>query len=365
MHSIAIGPFEPHQVAALTAAARRASTSVEVYNSLDQAKRDLAQGSELGCMLVSPKASVTRVAAWVRGREGWFNLPVIALISHPTASEFQQAFAQGADDAVPVRDTEAVQRRFANLVEHRPGARPPANQGLALIAAGDIAERRNLGRVLRQAGFDVAFAAEARELMAASSAPRQPTLVVATPSFPPLGGDAAVRTVRTAMRNPELPAIVLKDDGAHSEGALRLNGTSDVRGELLFFAEEALRAGPAKDLRTSPRLHFATMCAYRQAGLLEPTYGLTHNISQAGLFVRTLDAPLRGSDVWVEMRTFNGETVHLRGTVAWCRTASDLAGTAPPGFGIKLDPERCPQLDLARYENAYLALSRHQASEVN
>jgi CheY-like chemotaxis protein len=365
MHSIAIGPLEANQISILTQAAERAGSTLEVHASLKQAAKELERGSLVGCILVAPNASTAKVAQWVRTREGWFNLPVVKLIAHPTDNDFQQAYVDGADDAVPVLDVAGLQRRFANLVAHNPAARPPANQGLALIASGDIAERRNLGRVLRQAGFDVAFAAEARELMALSSSPRRPTLVVATPSFPPLGGEAAVRTVRTATRNPDLPAIVLKHDEGQPAGQLSVHGNSDVRGELLFFAEEALRAGPAKDLRRSPRLHFATLCAFRQAGMMEPTYGLTHNVSQAGLFVRTLDPPPAGSELWLELRTFEGQAVHLRGTVAWRRAASDLAGTAPPGFGVKLEAEQCPALDLGKYESAYLALSRHQSSEIN
>jgi hypothetical protein len=181
-----------------------------------------------------------------------------------------------------------------------------------------------------------------------------------------MGGDAAIRTIRTATCNPGLPAIVLERGPVGQGGAIAASAASDVRGELLFFAEEALRGAPSEDQRASRRLHFATLCGFRTAGSMESSYGLTHNLSREGLFVRTLNPPKAGSEIWFELRTFDGITVHLRGTTMWRRLAcSTGGGTTPPGFGAKIDAARCPPTDLAAYEAGYANLARHQDGDTN
>lgn len=366
MRAVAIGPFNRAQVDTLTSAAERSRVSVEVYESFEVARAELERDDTTpGCVLASSDSPLREIVAWIRARRGWYNLPVFALVPRPTESVFADAFAFGADDAIVDHDLIGIQRRLAAVGKVDPSARPPACEGRALVASANIAQRQSLGKVLRQAGFDVCYAGEASELLQAGGAAQPPTLVVATPSFPPMGGDAAVDTVRIAARNPKLPAIVVGARGpASTTGALQTAATrgEDVKGKLLFFAEEALRAGPAKDQRASKRLHFATICAFRMAGIMQPTYGLTHNISREGLFIRTIDPPPSGSDVWIEMRTFDDETVHLRGTVVWRRQLDQIGGTAPPGFGVRLDVSKSPTADMGRYVSSYRNLLRHQGA---
>ncbi len=366
MHAVAIGPFTTSQADTLASAATRAGVEVEIHSSFEEARIELERGEATpGCILANAEAPLRPIVSWVRARDGWFNLPVLALVPHPSERVFAEAFAMGADDAIVAHDSPGIQRRLANLLDHDPGARPPAQEGVALVASANIHKRRNLGKVLRQAGFSVSFAGEARDLMSASSAVPAPTLVVATPSFPPLGGEAAVRTVRTAAGNPRLPAIVLGSSETETSVSVRVTDPQehgDEKGKLLFFAEEALRERSGKDQRASERLHYATICAFRMAGLMEPTYGLTHNISREGLFIRTLDPPPRSSEIWLELRTFDDETVHLRGTVMWRREADRVGGTAPPGFGVRLNAAKSPADDLERYVSSYLNLSRNRGN---
>jgi uncharacterized protein (TIGR02266 family) len=125
---------------------------------------------------------------------------------------------------------------------------------------------------------------------------------------------------------------------------------------LLFLANELLRPG-VKDLRASERVLFGAICAFRPAGAMEPVHGLSYNLSREGLYVRTLDPPSRGTSLWLEMRPpHSRDAVHLRGTVAWSKGLDRPGGVVPPGFGIRLEQDRCPSADLCAYRDGYDAL---------
>jgi CheY-like chemotaxis protein len=275
------------------------------------------------------------------------NIPVVAFVAHPSDSEFKRAFASGADDALVEGDALAIVQRLHCMAGLDAMARPSAHNGLALVAAPDLSKRRHIGRTLRQVGFDVAFAAEARELVSLSRM-SNPALVVATPSFPPMGGAAAVRSVRTATQKPDLPALVI-GDGARTSSQHDIG----VRGELLFLAEEFLTPRDASELRRSKRLLYATICAFRRSGTMEPAYGLTYNLSREGLYVQTLDPPTPGTRIWLELRTPDDAAVHVRGIAMWRREASQIGSAPPPGFGVKLEQSQCPPMDFAKYVVGY------------
>ncbi len=57
--------------------------------------------------------------------------------------------------------------------------------------------------------------------------------------------------------------------------------------------------------------------------------------------------------MWLELRTNEGVSVHLRGTVMWLRPPSQATGAAPAGFGAAIDPAACPPGDLEAYVVAY------------
>ncbi len=350
MYALAVGPFHSSEVEAFAAAAASSGVELALLHSALEARRHVQRKGALPHgVFVSRHADLASVARWVRDDASMFNVPVIALVAHPSDREFKQACAAGADDVLVEADAIGLHRRMQCLIDLDVAARPPAANGLALVATSNLRVRRRIGRTLRQAGFDVAFAAEARELVTLSRQ-SDPALVVATPSFPPLGGDAAVRSVRTATCKPDLPGLVM--GGAHNPAAVERSG-GDARGQLLFLADELLARRAAAEQRRSRRIQYSTICAFRVSGLMEPSYGLTHNLSREGLYVQTLDPPAAGSSLWLELRTPDGVPVHLRGKVMWRRTASQIGCAPPPGFGIKLEAVQCPPLDLASYVLGY------------
>ncbi len=352
MYALAVGPFRDDEVRELSEATAGAGLTLLSAHGGAEAKRLLRQPSPPPrAVLLSRLADVAAFVGWMRGRADLFNVSVLAVVAHPSEGEFRRAFDAGADDVLVDGDALGARRRMQSLAEADLQQRPAAARGLALIAAADIGRRRQLGRTLRQAGFEVAFASEARELVTMSRA-NKPALVVATPSFPPMGGDAAVRSVRTATATPELPAVVLGSVcNARREPVTR--SSVGAKPALTLMAQAVIASVDAAEQRRSKRVPYATICSFRASGLMEPNYGMTHDISRGGLYIRTLDPPPVGTAVWLELRTQQGVAVHLRGAVVWRRAPSQATGAAPAGFGVAIAPGACPPGDLEAFEAAY------------
>lgn len=307
----------------------------------------------LVCILTSADQCAP-VANWVREHPSYFSTPLIALVSYASQAGYREAYSQGADDIVERGDLGGLTRRLANLSERPLGARPPANQGLSLVGFPDIPRRRILGRALRQAGFDVVYAQDARELISIAQQQQQhPTMLLLHPDFPPRGAAPAVAAVRTMIERPELPTLLLPAHEREQRDGESLSD-SELAGRLLFFADEALR-GNSSNQRASHRLLHHGLCSFREAGSMSLIFGLTHNVSRQGLYVRTLDPPRPGSVVWLELRApcHDGRLVHLRGTVMWRREPRVMGGAAPPGFGVRIEVADCPPVDLRVYEQGY------------
>jgi CheY-like chemotaxis protein len=340
---------------------------LRVHQDPDQARNALAHPHAQAPKCIFVDAHIPNLESfisWVRGEARLFSVPVVVQADAPTDAAYLQAHSLGADDAIIRGDMGAITRRLANLDEFDPSVRPPVTQGRAVIAYPDGTRRRVLGRILRQAGFDLAFAADSHELVERAEHGDPPVLVVATEDLPPSDAIQAITDVRRATGNDELPGVILGNKDAEADlrreaealGTVGVGKDGAPADNLLFLANELLRPG-VKNVRASARLLYGTICGFRPAGSLGPTFGLTYNLSREGLYVRTLDPPAPGTDLWFEMRPpYEAAAVHLRGRVMWSRGLRNPGGAAPPGFGMRIDPEGCPPGDLESYRTSYDAL---------
>jgi len=279
-----------------------------------------------------------------------------------------EAHALGADDALVAQDLAGLTRRMANLAEFDPSVRPPIVQGRAVIAHPERARRQVLGRIMRQGGFDVSFAASANELVAISSSGDAPSVVVLSQALPPGTGITAIEALRSACER-RVPAIVIAaaselagvTDATDEMGAVGVASDHAPPDDLLFIANELLRPD-VKNLRASERRLYGALCGFRKAGEMGSSYGLTYNISGEGLYIRTLDPPPSGVKIWLELRPpWSPEVVHIRGAVVWVRAvASRGGGAAPPGFGVRLSVDDSAAPDIASYRAAYETLCAGQ-----
>lgn len=340
--AIAIGDIGDAEREQLQRAAARAEATITFQPSFAHAVNRVRHSA---CLFVDSHSDVASVIDNVRDDAALFALPVIVLADVAAMDVWQRAYAQGADDVVLKRDVSAITRRLLMIAQSQATERPEASLGRAVIASAVDASRRRVGRTLRSVGFDIAYAANVKEAVSASVTP---AFVVTTEVAPPgsVHGVAYVSGV---------PVLFLGEQAAFAPVHDRI---TDATARILFFADEQARAR-FTDRRVSERRLWSVMCSFREAGALEPSYGMTHNISREGLYVRTLDPPKAGTPLWVEMLAPDtGHAVHLRANAVWQRLPGAKFGVVPPGFGLRLDPERCPQGDLEAYVAAYDALGR-------
>lgn len=361
MQALVVGDFESYEQHALGFASERASTTVRFFATFDAACHVLQQpDSDVTCIFVD-KHECAAVSNALRNQARFFATPIVALVPHASDAEYQTAYSAGADDAMSRADLGGITRRLANLRDRPHDMRPPNTQGHALVAFPDILKRRIVGRTLRNAGFNVSYAEAWRELERTSKQDPPPTMLVIHPDFPEGGRNAqgAIDRVRALTGNASLPALLLAAY-PRERSTDQTDSDPDEAGKLLFFAEEALR-GDSKVMRTSPRVHTNRLCAFREEGSLQPIFGLTHNISEQGLYVRTFDPPRPGSTLWFELRTPGDEPhmIHLRGRVVWRREPKMMGGAAPAGFGIRIEDVLCPSQDLEYYRASYEELTAH------
>ena len=336
-------------------ALERASVEVVFIPSI-QLFREALETYPTRCVLADSPLDVRDIARVLRGNASCFGVPLIALAEHISDRIMLELHAIGADDVVAIHDLGGLTRRMAALASFDPKARTALFQGSCLLAHADVHRRQLFGRVLRQAGFDVSFAATMQEaLSVAERSP--PKVLVVSNTLPPEGGRQALAKLAEHWVG-EMPAVLLAS--GHNSGSLSPHGWTVVHEEappddLLFVVNELLRPRELLESRASRRILHATLISFRAAGELESRLGLTYNISREGMYVRTFDAPPTKGQAWLELRPPGASrAVHLRADIMWTRTlATGARGAAPPGFGVRLSPELCPPSDSAHYVQQY------------
>ena len=307
------------------------------------------------CVLIDANEDIRELNRDLRVRAECFGVPLIAITALPTERSWLELKSLGADDVVALHDVGGLTRRLSALSTFDPGARTALFQGTCLLAHPDPYSRQVAGRVLRQAGFDVSFAADATEAVAvAERAP--PKVLVVSDRMPPQGGAHALSRLAQHWVGP-MPAVLLVAGrpSLAERGPYSIVHEDAPPDDLLFVVNELLRPRELVEARASRRMLYAGLCTFRAAGEFESRSGLTYNISREGLYVRTFDVPARQGRVWLELRPpGENDACHLRGDVVWIRALTTGAhGAAPPGFGVRLALEESPPEDRIRYVRAY------------
>ena len=332
----------------MSSAAERAGAALGFATDAAAARAWLSDAKAVpGCLLVSSEAELRAFAEWVRDRAELFAVPLVALVRQPTYAEHLEAYRAGCDDAVLASDAGGLTRRLANLRTNSAVGRPEATQGRAIVAASDATQRRQLGRTLRHAGFEVAFAASTNELEQLVGDGKA-SLAVATTSMAPAAADMTPDQTPGMRRVGGVPLMIVR---GHEESQ-----PGERTSQVLFFADEQA-AGQFRDRRSSARKLFPTLCTFREAASFEPVYGVSHNMSRDGMYVRTLDPPRPGSLLRIELRLPPDDAlVHLRARAVWQRMPGSGRGVLPVGFGLQLQAEACSATDLAAWIEGYAHL---------
>jgi len=308
------------------------------------------------CVVADSLSEVREINRVLRGNAACFGVPLIVMSDQISDRVMLEKHALGADDVVAMHELGGLTRRLAALSTFDPTARTALFQGSCLLAHPDQYRRQVFGRVLRQAGFDVSFAASGDEALGVAER-SPPKVLVVSDTLPPGGGRRALSRLSEDWVGP-MPAVLLttgRQSGSLTHHQWPIVPEDAPPDDLLFVVNELLRPRELLESRASRRLLYATMCSFRAAGDIEVRMGLTYNVSREGLYVRTFDVPNTKGVAWLELRPPGStKACHLRGEIMWTRTlATGARGAAPPGFGVRLLPDQCPPLDNAAYIERY------------
>jgi len=316
------------------------------------------------CLLVDARwLEAMDFVRWVRDDVRLCDTPVILLAAKPTEEVFLAARRCGADDAVGIDDAAGIARRTKTLAAFVPGVRPAPVLGVALVVHSNDERRRHAGWILRRAGYEIVFAKTCRDAVTMGRE-RLPAVVVVSADLLEQGDlTAALCRLRTDIGHEGLPMVVVAADGARHRMQIFLSRValaSDGQDwdHLLFQISEVTRPAVA-DLRASRRVFWATIIGFRRLTELEPSLGLTYDVSQGGLFVRTTDAPASGDLVNLDLRlaAISPQVLTLRARVVWVQQLRPgVATRTPAGFGAEIVPDDCPRADLGLYRSACAAL---------
>ena len=346
------GRLRDDERAAIVQAARDAPCAVECIEHADAAlawiERNRPTGVFCGFDTLEELTSKTRCQA------EFSRLPMLGLVDSPGDLDYSVVFACGADDIASATPPRALMQRLRALPVDPP---PPlsSGRGMALVAEPEQARRTAVARVLRNAGFSVSFAvyeqdahrltkeaeyklivaneellSDPLEYVAHASRGQSSIIVCAAPKH--------VKSQREKLAG--VPRVVVTDGFAAPENVL--------------FAANELTMDRSSG-RSSPRIVFGTKVAFRAAGHAIDDYGFSYNISERGIYVRTL-VPLAEDEVWLELCPPRMDRyVRLVGRVAWRRPFNySENATVPPGFGVQiLDGAR---RDLELWEEGYREL---------
>lgn len=302
----------------------------------------------------------------VRHDPGLASVPVLGLSTHVSELPFEQMLASGADDlCVPNADTIAARLRHVVAAGRVPA---PRRRGVAVIADPERASRILLARSLRRAGYDVTFAVDADEAVAASLA-EGIELVVFRPAFPcdPSALAAPARARDMGCDAPWMVGVPPREIARVRSALAALPDVAvhDAFGppENVLYVANELAARGGRDLRASSRLLYGTTILFRTAGGDADEIGYTFNISAGGLYVRTLAPPPHGADLWLELRPPRSHRrVRLEARVVWTRAfGTSEAATVPPGFGVQITGGSTSDLEwyVRRYRELEADLSMH------
>ncbi len=355
MIALVVGDFRDVERDHVVKAAARADATAVFCSTVAKALTRMRAGHERPlCVLVSGDADVKELVDGIRDEAELFTVPVLVLLARLSSDAYRAAYLAGADDVVIAGDIGGFTRRLANLHQHSSSGRPAATLGRAVVASQSEESRRRLGRTLRHVGFEVSYASSMDEVIRGAQDGQKPVFAVVSGAAPAdaLASATGLRNVATLAG---IPTLFLNTEDAqvatHADDQI-----ADVTGKLLFFADEQAKAD-FKDRRVSTRKLYSIICSFREVGGLQPTYGVTHNLSREGIYIRTLDPPRPESALWIELHApVNGTPIHLRARAVWQRLPGGGKGVLPPGFGLRIDTDQCPPHDLAALARGYEAL---------
>lgn len=350
---LAYGDFATHEHTTLREAAVSSAIELHTTDSSEAASAWLDENDPCAILLGTASTSAQSLAIGTRAQKRHRKTPILALAREPSDLEFTGAFSWGADDVVAPDRVWSLTARLRALARVRKYSDLPP-RGIAVVGELDQGRRVATARVLAIAGFDVLFAITPEDLRRYAGEPGVTLVEVCTELCP----EPEALIEEAGAQGHAINFVVSAEPKRHADIAahydraphVRITDASSPPENVVFLANE-LAAGPIADKRASPRILYGTTVRFRPDGLEDDELGFSFNVSEGGLYVRTL-APPTEDIVWLELvPPRSTRRVRLVGQVAWRRPFGPNGNaTVPPGFGLRIIDGA--KLDLDRWREA-------------
>ncbi len=353
-HLLALGLFSSHERAVLAQAAREAAIEMTAMSDAATARHWLSEHSASALLIDGESPEADAFAVERRAEAAHSTLPVFVWATEVSDLAFAEAFSWGADDVMQRGALNPLLSRLRQLPKE-PIALPASNRGTVLVADDDRSRRIVLGRVLRNAGWSVTFAINDEDLFRFVSE-RSVDLVVSNTTLTQ-EPKALLERLQEQGKNPLFvlntpPRLLHRYRGllGDFENVSVTDGFAPA--ENVLFVSNELGRPRGGDKRKSARLLYGTAVGFRSMGREMDDYGYSYNISEGGLYVRTL-APPADDIAWLELVPPRSDRrVRLVGQVVWRRgLAKGEFATVPPGFGVQIVDGA--KLDLDHWNERY------------
>ncbi len=367
---VLIGEMADSLAAVVTKAADLAGEAVHRHSDVEGALAAIeSEGANPTAIALwmEPEGAARRAIA-IRQNFNLAAVPIIGLVRKVGDLAFEEAFASGIDDVTAV-DDRGLGKRLRHLEEIPPGEVQRREEAV-VIADPDRDTRLLIGRVFRDAGYTVAFAVDSEDTVRQSLEPKTIAVIVSSEMGPERdalalsGRDAGSHAAWIVNTPPkDMPSVYKRLGPAMRAGArITVHDAFAAPATLLFVANELVNK-PGKDVRKSERVLYGTSVRFRQAGRDNEDIGYMYNVSEGGMYVRTLAPPERWDELWLEfVPPRSDRRVHVEGTTVWARRfgPSGIA-SVPPGFGIQLTGGS--KGDIERYERCYRTFLAERVAE--
>lgn len=277
----------------------------------------------------------------VRASPRHWKLPTVMVTAIDRQEVVRRCFVAGADDFIskPVREEVVFQKVDAVIAGMGVAPRIPSLPRTVLVASANEVAATLVVRLLEASGFTAVRARDPGEgaLLAES---RAVDVAVLDLSLPGEGAGLVAAALARAVKPPPILAI--------ARGALPLAGTFSWQPLAIYDAElelehlikhlSTLVTGSISraERRQKPRVPFASVVRFRFYGHTEWQIGYGYDLSETGIFVRSLTPIPASQPVEVQFRLAeDGKLLEARGLSIWTNAYQprDLF-SFPYGMGI-------------------------------
>jgi len=320
--------------------------------SIDEAEERVATVTFAGALLdITLKGEDgDQLCRWLRVQEKTWNLPILMVTGLEQPDVLRRCLVAGADDFVlkPVHRHEVLTKLKAIRHGGEPGFQRKLEKKRVLLATQHPFYLNNVARVLTASGCAVEVATEREGLSRSLNGRTPPEVAVLDLDLWGPEDLEWVRRLEVPTASP-MNTLLISTCAVQNARPVKWKGapekvwnnlgpmdTDEERDELLRHIGRVVTLGGSKgNTRRKARVPFYSAVRFHWADEPEWLHGIGFDLSESGIFVRTL-APLRPARRSMEM-TFKieGESSTVKGMVVWANAfgARHLV-TLPFGMGI-------------------------------